>query len=498
MHAAPRTGFLLLFTLTAVLTPARPQAWAQSILQYHFSADRAGNYVVPELTLQRARAIHLDSAFDGRVNGHVYAQPLLFKAAGHEVLVVATENNFVEALDVATGKPVWRQYLGPPATSSMLSCGNINPLGITGTPAIDEARQAIYLDAMVVTKRGPQHLVFGLSLENGQVRTGFPVNVADSLAARRLKLIATDQNQRGALLIAHDTVYVPYGGHYGDCGSYHGWVVGIGLDNDHRVLAWSTRAAGGGIWAPGGVVSDGHSLFVATGNTFDTSQWGGGEAVIRLGFDLNWLQSARDYFVPSDWRILDRRDADLGGTSPLPINLSSPGATYRFLVALGKDGKAYLLNRDNLGGVGGDLASAEVSANSIITAPVAFPAPDGRTFVVFPARGFKCTGAASSGSIDALEFSARPAPAISVSWCDPLEGDGTPIVTTTDGRSNPIVWIVGAEGDDRLHAFRGDNGKPVLAGLQVRLDGLRHFAPIVASRKRLFVAADGRIYAFKL
>ncbi|MBV8773989.1 MAG: hypothetical protein JO166_16910, partial [Deltaproteobacteria bacterium] len=169
----------------------------------------------------------------------------------------------------------------------------------------------------------------------------------------------------------------------------------------------------------------------------------------------------------------------------------------RFPIALGKDGKAYLLNRDNLGGVGGDLASGEVSTNSIITAPAAFPALDGGSFVIFPARGFKCPGAPSSGSIGALELSPRPAPAISVSWCAAFEGDGTPIVTTTDGHSNPIVWIVGAEGDDRLHAFRGDNGESVLAGPQVPLTGVRHFAPIIASREHLFVAADGRIYAFK-
>jgi outer membrane protein assembly factor BamB len=490
------SGVDLLLLTAALLMAVQPPARAQSVLQYHLSADRAGNYVVPGLTLQHARSIHLDSAFDGRVDGHLYAQPLLFKAAGREILVAATENNVVEALDAGTGKPVWRRSLGQPATSTMLQCGNIDPLGITGTPIIDNETRAIYLDAMVVTDDGPQHLIFGLSLENGQILRGFPVNVARSVAARGLQFVARDQNQRGALLIMHDTVYVPYGGHYGDCGNYHGWVVGVGLNSGHRVVAWSTQASGGGIWAPGGIVSDGHSLFAATGNTFETSEWGGGEAVIRLGFDLKPLQSGSDYFVPSDWRGLDRRDADLGGTSPLPINLNGSGTLSRLLIALGKDGKAYLLNRDNLGGIGGDLAAKEVSSNAIITAPAVFPAENGSTFVVFPARGFMCPAMAPSSSIGALEVRVRPAPAISVAWCAPFDGNGTPIVTTTDGRSNPIVWIVGAEDDDRLHAFRGDNGQSALAQPQVRLSGLRHFAPIVASEKHLFVAADDRIYAF--
>jgi hypothetical protein len=78
--------------------------------------------------------------------------------------------------------------------------------------------------------------------------------------------------------------FIPYGGHYGDCAPYHGWVVEIGLDKPQTIAAWTTRAVGGGVWAPGGISYDGHSLFVAT--TKDAEQWADGEAVIRLGTDL--------------------------------------------------------------------------------------------------------------------------------------------------------------------------------------------------------------------
>jgi hypothetical protein len=50
-------------------------------------------------------------------------------------------------------------------------------------------------------------------------------------------------------------------------------------------------------------------------------------------------------------------------------------------------------------------------------------------------------------------------------------GEGSPIVTTTDGRSNPIVWIIGAEGDERLHGYRGDTGEPIR---QVRFGSTRN------------------------
>jgi outer membrane protein assembly factor BamB len=467
-------------------------AQAQSVLEYHRTADRAGDYVIPNLTPELAHRTRLDQTFDGRVDGNVYAQPLLTPAAGHELLLVATENNVVDALDAGTGKIIWRRTLAQPVPVSMLPCGNINPLGITGTPVIDKSRGAIYFDTMSLTQAGPQHLVFGLSVANGQTLPGFPVNVGQALTALGMHFTPAYQNQRGALLIMQSTLYIPYGGLYGDCGSYHGWIVGIGIDSPHLVSAWSTQASGGGIWAPGGIVSDGQSLFVATGNTLNASQWQGGEAVIRFRANLKPPASNADYFAPSDWPTLDADDADLGGTNPVAFNLG----TAHLMLALGKDAKAYLLDRDNLGGIGGALAVAEVSKHPIITAPAVYPGPDGGVFVALHGLGSNCPGTISNPSLIVLKVLARPAPAISTAWCGSVNGAGAPIVTTTDGSKNPIVWMVGAEGDSQLHAFRGDNGKPLLTGSPATMEGLRHFATIVASPEHLYVPADGRIYAF--
>src|SRR5262249_39718513 len=139
---------------------------------------------------------------------------------------------------------------------------NINPLGITGTPAIEEASGAIYLDAVVESSRGPRHRVFALSLKDGSILPGWPVDVADALKGNFLPV---NQNQRGALAIFAGMLYVPFSGHSGDCADYHGAVVGISLADPHQVQAFATRGAGGGIWAQAGVSSDGKSLFVATG-----------------------------------------------------------------------------------------------------------------------------------------------------------------------------------------------------------------------------------------
>lgn len=131
-------------------------------------------------------------------------------------------------------------------------CGNIDPLGITGTPVIDAPSQTLYLDAMVAEPAGARHLIFALSLQNGATLPGWPVDVMTALAARGEHFDAPDQNQRGALTIVAGRVYVPYGGHFGDCGDYHGWVVGIGVNNPRDIVSWHTRARGGGIWAPAG------------------------------------------------------------------------------------------------------------------------------------------------------------------------------------------------------------------------------------------------------
>ena len=80
-------------------------------------------------------------------------------------------------------------------------------------------------------------------------------------------------------------------------------------------------------------------------------------------------------------------------------------------------------------------------------------------------------------------------------WCGAVLGNGGPIVTTTDGRADPIVWIVGAQGDNRLHAFRGDDGEP-LASPPERMRGLHHFQTLIASDDRLYIAADGTVFAF--
>jgi hypothetical protein len=374
-----------------------------------------------------------------------------------------------------------------------LPCGNIAPLGITGTPVIDPSGEAIYLDAAVAETNGPRHRIFGLSLKDGAILPGFPLDVADALRASGQSFIPRDQNQRAALTIVDGTLYVAFGGHFGDCGDYRGWVVGMPLSTPGKVASWATRARGGGIWAPGGIGAVGGELFFATGNTFGAGTFSDGEAVFRLAPDLHRSDDKRDFFAPSDWRALDERDADLGGSNPLPLDVPGANGTQALMLALGKDRKAYLLDRNNLGGIGGQLAEATVSQSLILTSPAAYPAGDG-LFVAFQAPGTQCPNSGAGNGLTVLQIKAGSPPTMTTAWCGALRGRGAAMVTTTDGHSNPIVWILGAEGDNRLHGFKGDTGEELFAS--EALAGLRHFQTLIATQDRLYVGADGRVYAF--
>jgi hypothetical protein len=209
--------------------------------------------------------------------------------------------------------------------------------GLHGAPYVaDQLDVEAQLDKWRIAHPDSQVTVLrlALTLQEGVLLSGWPIDVEATLKVSGKNFRSTVQNQRGALTILNDTLYVPYGGHFGDCGDYRGWVVGVSLQPPHAVRAWSSRARGGGIWAPGGLVSDGRNLYAVTGNTFGARTWGDGEAVIRLALDLSFTEKPQDFFAPSDWQELDATDSDLGATNALLLNL--PGAKPAALVIAGQ------------------------------------------------------------------------------------------------------------------------------------------------------------------
>ncbi|MFZ1089484.1 MAG: hypothetical protein WAN75_09500, partial [Xanthobacteraceae bacterium] len=222
-----------LITIVGVPTSSGAEPAGQPVLTYHADPGRSGNFIIPSLTWDRATSLRLDANFRARISGHVYAQPLYWRGSDSSsgTLLVATEDNVVHAIDAMSGQEIWQRSLGKPVPRSSLSCGNISPLGVTGTPVIDASRGAIYLNAAVETSSGPRHLVFALSLKDGRPLSGWPIDIMETLASQGQTFVARDQNQRAALAILAGNLYVAFGGHFGDCGQYHGFVVGISLSD---------------------------------------------------------------------------------------------------------------------------------------------------------------------------------------------------------------------------------------------------------------------------
>ena len=464
-------------------SPGGAPAAGADVRQFHGDAARSGLFHLPGMTEAKVRGMAAAPLWQAPVDGPVYAQPLLWTApGGQRLLIVATEQDEVFALDAGDGRVVWRAALGRPVPPDDLPCGDISPMGITGTPVIPGG--TIYLDAMTEAGGAVRHLLFALDAGSGRVLAGWPVDVAARLAAEGRRFVAANQGERGALAAEGGKIFVPYAGHFGDCAFYHGWVVGVPMSDPAVLGAWATRARGGGIWAPGGVVSDGTSLYVATGNTIGADgQFGDGEAVFRLGFGPAYTGDTADFFAPGNWQELDDADLDLGATNPV---LAGPS-----VVQLGKDGNAYLLDRADLGGIGTAAAVRHVSSVPIRTAPASYRL-GGIRYVVFQAEGVGCPGG-RGGDLVALKVGAGAPGQIAVAWCAEENGLGAPIVTE-DAAGEPIVWAVGAEGDERLRAFRGSDGTVLFTSAPMGL--VRRYTTLIASGTRLYVGADRAVYAF--
>jgi hypothetical protein len=95
------------------------------------------------------------------------------------------------------------------------------------------------------------------------------------------------------------------------------------------------------------------------------------------------------------------------------------------LLALRKDGNAYLLNRANLGGIATAIAVRRAARGAIITAPVAYPVRDAMV-VAYQARGAACSGDSYVSGIGALAITADPGHRLYTVWCGWAGRSGRP------------------------------------------------------------------------
>jgi hypothetical protein len=464
---------------------------------HHNHLNRDGVYIQPALTKAAAAGLHLDSSFRVSFVGAVFAQPLYVDngPGGRDLVIVATEADTVDAFDASSGQQVWTRGLGTPEPLAYMPCGNIDPLGITSTPVIDFASRTMFVGAMTTPDNGPtkQYEIYALSIDDGSIRPGWPIDMASTITGGSTTFTPSVQSQRAALAIVNGILYVPFGGLAGDCGDYRGWVVAIPLSNPKALQAWSTAGKGGGIWGPSGVASDGTNIYVTTGNTIGATAWVGGEAVFKFPASMP-LTTTPAYWAPPNWLALDGYDLDMSGAGPIVFDLA--GATPSHLVlAFGKGNTAYLQDANNLGGIV-DTPMKQFAAATVVIGAHTIYTTSKATYLAFRGGGEVCTTGNTGTDLSTLKLVPGAPPHFGPSWCTATTGTGSPIVTTTDGASEAIVWAVGAEGNDLLQGFDGDTGASIFAGGSSPVLGVRRYTVPIAAKGRIFVAADDTIVAF--
>jgi hypothetical protein len=472
-----------------------------SVLERNLHASRDGNFLQPKLTKAAIPTLTKDAGFAATFTGNMWASPLYLAngPGGKGVFFAVTTGNDVIALDETSGKVVWTKNIGASPTMNGVNCGNIHPLGILSTPVIDKASRTIFVAGAIGTTAIARHEVHAFNVDDGTERTGWPVDVTQ-LSDGATTFTAPPQNQRSALSLVGGKVYVAYGGHVGDCGPYHGWVVAIDITNPATRGAWATLGQGEGIWAAGGMASDGTSIFVSTGNsTVGAGDRGSSdsEQVVRLTGLATLTRSDQNLYYPTTWKTMDSQDADLGANNPL--YLSIPGSTpTNYVVAISKDGHLYMLNSSNLGGMGGHVVNFSVAtgAMAIHTAPAAYTSSTGVHVVFSTDGGAACpTGGATGKVVMSVLITPGSPPTPKVAWCTALNGPVTgPIATTTDGTADAAVWFVN---NGKLAAVDGDTGASLYTSTD-SCSGVRQWTSPIALKGRLVVGGDTHLCSWSV
>jgi outer membrane protein assembly factor BamB len=372
---------------------------------YH--GDAAGTGVVASIkTVDTATPAWTSPALDGQI----YGEPLV--STGR--VYVATENDTVYALSTSSGAIVWSRHLGTPVPSSTLPCGDITPVvGITGTPVIDPARGEIFVVADESVNGSPSHRLVGLSLSSGTVEMTQTVDPPGADTAAIL--------QRTGLTLDAGRVVFGFGGNYGDCSTYHGWVVAVGAGGSRPIdfeVDSGTGDTQGAIWMGGAApaVDSRSHIWVEAGNgsvTSSSDAYDDSDSVLELSSSLKLLQ----YFAPTTWPSDNATDRDF---SMEPVLLSDGD-----VVAAGKSRIAFLLKAAHLGGIGGQQSELGSLCSDDI---------DGGSATVGTTVYLPCLS-----GIVAIQVDASPA-GLHLLWSSGT-GGGPPLVAAG------LVWTIAQSGE---------------------------------------------------
>jgi hypothetical protein len=341
---------------------------------FHNDNSRTGqNSNETVLTLSNVNQAQFGKLFSDTLDGLAYASPLYVAGVNvpnqgvHNVVYIATENDSVYAYDAdnPSTTPLWKTSFLTGSNVTTVPCGDTGEcgdiptqIGITGTPVIDPSSNTLYVVAN--TKEGSSTWVqrlHALDITTGGEKFGGPVVIQATVhgdgngsQANTLSFDPLRENQRAALLLSNGVVYIAWAAH-GDQQPWHGWLMGYNAATLQQTMVncVSPNGYGGGIWmSNGGLATDASGdVFFTTGNgDFNANSGGGdyGDSIVKV----NPSGAVDDYFTPYDQASMESGDIDLASAGPVLL-LDQPGSIPHLLIAAGKSGSIYVVNRDNMG-----------------------------------------------------------------------------------------------------------------------------------------------------
>ena len=453
-----------------------PTASAGTLTQRNDNARSGLNLQEVILTPANVNPAKFGLLFSYPVDGFVYAQPLYMPNVTiggqvHNVLFVATQHDSVYAFDAdMPGPPLWQtSFINPGSGITTVpfldvSCEDIFPeVGITSTPVIDPNSGTLYVEARTKEVVGGTtnyvHRLHALDIATGAEKFGGPVVIqsevqgtGDGSVNGIVSFNPLTQEQRAALLLNNNAIYIAFAS-LCDVDPYHGWVFAYDAHTLTQVGIFNTTPNGGqgGIWNGGPSADANGNLFVITGNgTFDGSagqDWG--DSFLRLTAGLALV----DFFTPFNQADLSANDLDLGSAAPLLLPDQAVGPPH-LLVSAGKEGRIYLINRDNMGQfqngsdsqivqeIVGQLAFG--GTGSLFTTPTYF-----NNTVYFAANG----DVLKAFSFVNGQLSTSPV----AQGATPFGYPGAEVTISANGSSNGIVWALENKVSLVLHAYLAAN-----------------------------------------